>query len=70
MKRCSFVDAIRNKDKIDLDAAHIRGAAIVRYCWADSPICNVYNSEGLPAVPFEIPITEPKRIGKQLVRKP
>ena len=24
----------------------------VRYGWADSPVCNLYNSEGLPAWPF------------------
>lgn len=27
-----------------------------RYCWADSPISNLYDREGLPAVPFELPI--------------
>jgi sialate O-acetylesterase len=69
-KLCSFVDAIRNKDEIDLDAAHISDATAVRYCWADSPICNVYNSEALPAVPFEIPIAHARQMGKQLVRKP
>ena len=31
-------------------------ALAVRYCWADSPICNLYDREGLPAVPFELPI--------------
>lgn len=24
----------------------------VRYAWADNPVCNLINSEGLPAVPF------------------
>ncbi len=24
----------------------------VRYAWADNPICNLYNKEGLPASPF------------------
>ena len=28
----------------------------VRYCWADSPLCNLYDSAGLPAGPFEIDI--------------
>ncbi len=27
----------------------------VRYAWADSPNCNLYNSEGLPASPFQAP---------------
>jgi sialate O-acetylesterase len=26
--------------------------AAVRYAWADNPICNLYNAEGLPASPF------------------
>ena len=25
----------------------------VRYAWADNPICNLYNTADLPAVPFE-----------------
>ena len=60
-KRCRFVDATLSNDEIDLDAKAIPDAASVRYCWADSPICNVYNSEGLPAVPFELPITAATR---------
>ncbi|MFN3668219.1 MAG: sialate O-acetylesterase [Brevundimonas sp.] len=29
-------------------------ATSVRYCWADSPICNLYGREDLPATPFQI----------------
>jgi sialate O-acetylesterase len=25
----------------------------VRYAWSDFPDCNLYNSEGLPASPFQ-----------------
>jgi sialate O-acetylesterase len=28
----------------------------VRYCWADSPVCTLYDRAGLPAGPFEIQI--------------
>jgi sialate O-acetylesterase len=28
----------------------------VRYCWADSPVCTLYDGSGLPAGPFELPI--------------
>ncbi|MGA7710575.1 MAG: sialate O-acetylesterase [Rhizomicrobium sp.] len=68
---CSFVDAVQNKDEIDLDLSGVSDAVTVRYCWADSPLCNVYNSEGLPAVPFEMAIaqSQPTQVGKQLVRK-
>jgi sialate O-acetylesterase len=37
-----------------LDAAAVREATSVRYGWADSPICNLYNSNDLRAVSFEI----------------
>ncbi|MDP5278077.1 sialate O-acetylesterase [Sphingomonas sp. DG1-23] len=26
----------------------------VRFCWGDSPICNLYDGTGLPATPFEL----------------
>jgi sialate O-acetylesterase len=61
----------KQRDKvINPDVPQIGKAATVRYCWADSPLCNVYNSENLPAVPFEIQITQAPQIGKQFVRKP
>ena len=28
----------------------------VRFCWADSPLCNLYDTSGLPVGPFEIMI--------------
>jgi sialate O-acetylesterase len=28
----------------------------VRYCWADSPLCNLFDGAGLPVGPFEIPL--------------
>ncbi len=57
-KHCSFADARQKQNEVDLDASKMPGAATVRFCWSDSPICNLYNSEGLPAVPFEIPIAQ------------
>ncbi|MNG40751.1 hypothetical protein D3C84_1295030 [compost metagenome] len=34
------------------------GAApsLVRFCWSESPVCNLYGPDGLPAVPFEMVI--------------
>ena len=61
---CSFVDARQSGSQIDLDASHMRAAKSVRFCWSDSPVCNVYNSAGLPAVPFELPIVEATRARK------
>lgn len=28
----------------------------VRFCWGDSPVCNLYGPDGLPAVPFELDV--------------
>lgn len=54
--RCAFADAIRRGSDIVLDGSVVPQAVTVRYCWADSPICNLYDRQGLPAVPFELPI--------------
>ncbi len=32
------------------------GATRVRFCWADSPLCNLFDSTGLPVGPFELDI--------------
>ncbi len=29
----------------------------VRYCWADSPVCTLFDRSGLPAGPFELAIS-------------
>jgi sialate O-acetylesterase len=28
----------------------------VRFCWADSPLCNLYDGVGLPVGPFELEV--------------
>ena len=43
--------------KIDGDTVVVSGnedsaPVAVRYAWADNPVCNLYNEEGLPASPF------------------
>jgi len=55
-QRCAFVDAEQHGAEVILDASSVPAAVTVRYCWADSPICNLYGGTGLPAVPFELPI--------------
>ncbi|ESQ73500.1 hypothetical protein ABAC402_19025 [Asticcacaulis sp. AC402] len=49
---CRYVDAeVNGKSVMLLPAAD---ATRVRFCWADSPTCNLYDGKtGLPAVPFE-----------------
>lgn len=34
------------------------GVSKVRYCWADSPVCTLFDRSGLPAVPFEADIED------------
>lgn len=53
---CAFTDAMQHGSEVILDSAAAPDAVAVRYCWSDSPICNLYDREGLPAVPFELPI--------------
>jgi sialate O-acetylesterase len=52
---CRFVAAQLNGGVVSLDAGG-GPADRVRYCWGDSPICNLYGKSGLPAGPFELPV--------------
>lgn len=40
------------------------GDVAVRYAWADFPLCNLYNREGFPAVPFRTDQFEEAGSGK------
>ncbi|MFM7925278.1 MAG: discoidin domain-containing protein, partial [Planctomycetaceae bacterium] len=39
-------------DKVVVSSPKVAGPVAVRYAWADFPLCNLYNREGFPAVPF------------------
>jgi len=47
-----WADAQIDGDSIVVSSPEITKPAAVRYNWADSPIGNLYNKEGLPASPF------------------
>ncbi|MBP2160808.1 MULTISPECIES: sialate O-acetylesterase [Asticcacaulis] len=51
---CAFVPAKIDGDTVVLDAP--KDATRVRYAWAGTPIVNLYNRDGLPASPFELPV--------------
>ena len=53
---CAFADAMQQRTDVVLDGPSAPSAVTVRYCWSDSPICNLYDREGLPAAPFELAI--------------
>ncbi len=40
------------KDKIEVRSSQVPQPAAVRYAWADNPVANVQNAEGLPLTPF------------------
>ena len=39
-------------DKVVVSSNEVSAPVAVRYAWADNPVCNLYNKEGLPASPF------------------
>lgn len=57
---CRFVDARVDGATVVLDAADVPDATTVRFCWADSPVCNLYGDAGLPAEPFDLPVSRPR----------
>ncbi len=53
---CRFVRAQLTPDgEVRLDNSAGGPATRVRFCWADSPLCNLYD-DTLPVVPFELPV--------------
>jgi sialate O-acetylesterase len=54
---CRYVTArLLGNGKVSLDGGEIPTATRVRFCWADSPLCNLFDSAGLPVGPFEVPV--------------
>lgn len=39
-------------DEVIVSHPEIAAPVAARYAWADNPVCNLYNAEGLPASPF------------------
>jgi sialate O-acetylesterase len=53
-RRCRWAEA--RVDGASVVLAHSADAALVRYAWADSPVVNLFDHQGLPAIPFELPV--------------
>jgi sialate O-acetylesterase len=59
---CHYVRAQLGEDgggengTVRLEDAAPEKATRVRFCWADAPLCNLYDTTGLPVGPFEIPV--------------
>jgi len=51
-KKFVWADAKIEGETIVVSSEAVAAPVAVRYAWADNPICNLYNKEGLPASPF------------------
>lgn len=47
-----WADAIIKGNKVFISSNEVRDPVAVRYGFSNSPLCNLYNKEGLPASPF------------------
>jgi len=55
----SWAKAEVRGDKVVVSAESIKSPVAVRYNWGDNPSGNLYNKEGLPALPFRTDKFEP-----------
>jgi sialate O-acetylesterase len=55
---CRFAYATLSGDRVWLSADEVSNPKRVRFCWADSPLCNLYDAAGLPVGPFEIGVQQ------------
>jgi sialate O-acetylesterase len=53
---CRYARASIEGNRVALDAAAFTAATRVRYCWADSPVCTLFDTARLPAGPFQIEV--------------
>ena len=54
---CRFVRARLQEDRVVIDPG-AGPASRIRYCWGDSPLCNLHDRSGLPVGPFEAAIDQ------------
>jgi len=47
-----WADASIDGDTVVVTSDKVAEPVAVRYAWANNPVCNLYNAEGLPATPF------------------
>jgi len=47
-----WADARVDGDTVVVSSPTVPSPTDVRYGWADSPVCSLYNKAGLPASPF------------------
>lgn len=47
-----WAKAVIEDETVIVSSPNVPKPVAVRYAWADNPLCNLYNQEGLPASPF------------------
>jgi sialate O-acetylesterase len=53
---CEFASARIEGNRVLLSGGNVASATRVRFCWADSPVCTLYDEAQLPAGPFQIEV--------------
>ena len=53
---CAFAEARIEGNRVLLSGSNAASATRVRFCWADSPVCTLYDEARLPAGPFQIEV--------------
>ena len=56
---CRYAEAKLEGSRVVLPLPVGFAATRVRYCWADSPVCTLFDRSGLPAGPFELNVLPP-----------
>jgi sialate O-acetylesterase len=51
---CRFAVATIDGDTVQLAVPDGMTPTSVRYCWGDGPVCTLYDTTRIPAVPFEM----------------
>ena len=51
-RKFHWASAVIDGDSVLVSSPEVAAPVAVRYAWADSPECNLFNVEGLPASPF------------------
>jgi len=51
-RKFHWASAFIEGDSVLVSSPEVAAPVAVRYAWGDSPECNLFNAEGLPASPF------------------
>jgi sialate O-acetylesterase len=54
---CHYAEARIDGTRVRLTTDELDEVRRVRYCWADSPVCTLFDEAGLPVTPFEMDIS-------------